>query len=199
MKTIIFAIVLLAGTFAQARPEWRYEQDDVSLGTYTETQVKGFGHPHSYLYQGQTRQVVMEDVEKLHVDFETGITNLVTVSQMVDASLCVWFVADLLPRKATPAELDEVATATATAEAQRIGKLAQTYGGDLFMLDMLMQKVGLTYPTEPATVQTHIRALIAGGSTDAIVIGLAVESQWERLAPAKADLVAIWDMMQVVE
>ena len=121
MKTIIFAIVLLAGTFAQARPEWRYEVDNADFGTYTEQSVKGFGKPHSYLYQGVGRIQFLDTVVTTNdvVDFETGITNLNVVATNYPAlpiNLCRWIPTDLLPRKATQAELDEVATAIAQAQ-----------------------------------------------------------------------------------
>ena len=121
MKTIIFAIVLLAGTFAQARPEWRYEVDNADLGTYTEKEVNGFGKPHSFLYQDELRitvpyaKVSTNEVE----NFETGIMETVisTNYPALPINLCRWTQGDPLPHKATPAELDEVATAIATAEA----------------------------------------------------------------------------------
>ena len=78
-------------------------------------------------------------------------------------------------------------------EEADIDKLVALYGADLFMLDMLMQQVGLSYPTDPEAVQSHIRGLISAGNTDAILIGLAVESQWKRLAPVESELLEMWE------
>ena len=119
MKTLI-AITLLTATLAHAVPQYLYKA--TTLGQYEETKPELYGIPPlDCLAMSPTRitvpyaKVSTNEVE----NFETGILETVisTNYPALPINLCRWTQGDLLPRKATPAELDEVATATATAEA----------------------------------------------------------------------------------
>ena len=101
-------------------------------------------------------------------------------------------IAHRIPNVITQAEADAI-------ETQRIAKLAVDYGEDMLMLDMVMKKAGMAYPTAPAIVEATLKTLAASGNESAIVISLAIERQWEKLAVVETDLLAIWEIVKPVE
>ena len=89
--------------------------------------------------------------------------------------------------------------AMAAKETARIAKLVPTYKADLIRLDTHMRRIGLTYPTAPDRVLARIETLVDGGDDSAAMIGLVIDKLWNTLAPVKADLLAIWDVIKEAE
>ena len=102
-------------------------------------------------------------------------------------------------RSATADEIAQLTELEATAEANRISALAAIHGDDLIRLDVLMKQIGMTYPTDPEVVEANIGELVDAGSESALVVGLAIERQWERLAEVQDDLLDIWDAIKAGE
>ena len=114
MKTLI-AITLLTATLAQAIPQYIYTA--TTLNQYEETRKETWGFmPANALSMSKQKIQVKEPYQAEEIDIETGETNTVTRYHIIPISDCRWIPTDLLPRKATQAELDEVATAIAQAQ-----------------------------------------------------------------------------------
>jgi phosphatidate phosphatase PAH1 len=72
--------------------------------------------PVDALSMSKQKIQVKDPYQAEEIDIETGETNTVTRYHIIPISDCRWIPTDLLPRKATQAELDEVATAIAQAQ-----------------------------------------------------------------------------------
>jgi len=114
MKTLM-AITLLTATLAQAIPQYIYTA--TTLNQYQEQRKETWGFmPVDALSMSKQKIQVKEPYQAEEIDIETGETNTVTRYHIIPISDCRWIPTDLLPRKATQAELDEVATAIAQAQ-----------------------------------------------------------------------------------
>ena len=114
MKTLM-AITLLTATLAQAIPQYIYTA--TTLNQYQEQRKETWGFmPVDALSMSKQKIQVKDPYQAEEIDIETGETNTVTRYHIIPISDCRWIPTDLLPRKATPAELDEVATAIAQAQ-----------------------------------------------------------------------------------
>ena len=99
-------------------------------------------------------------------------------------------------RAATAEELAAIQAWSDGQEQARIAALAADHGADLMMLDVLMRKVGLSYPTAPAVAEAHLLSLVQSGDEAASVVALLIDKQWQRLAHVENDLLAIWAAIQ---
>jgi hypothetical protein len=84
----------------------------------------------------------------------------------------------------------------AEAEAARLAGLVAVHGPAVGLLQALLVKIGLSIPTTPEAVRERVTSLVAGGTTEAGLVGLLIQEQYDALGDAGHDVRAIWDAIK---
>jgi hypothetical protein len=83
-----------------------------------------------------------------------------------------------------------------TTEATRLAASVRDYGRHVARLQALLARIGLSIPTDRSAVTERVTALLDRGNTDAGVVGLLLNAQYDLLAPVADDIRAIWDIVR---
>ena len=84
----------------------------------------------------------------------------------------------------------------ATTEATRLAASVRDYGRHVARLQALLARIGLSIPTDRPAVTDRVTALLDSGNTDAGVVGLLLDAQYDLLAPVADDIRTIWDIVR---
>jgi hypothetical protein len=84
----------------------------------------------------------------------------------------------------------------ATTAATRLAASVRDYGRHVARLQALLARIGLSIPTDRPAVTECVTALLDRGNTDAGVVGLLLDAQYDLLAPVADDIRAIWDIVR---